>query len=235
MAEPLAEMDDASLNAIAAFQAAFFAVLREGATALRGPFTVCDDAPLSAPRRLQVYGNHHRISLADAIMATYAALEPLVGAPFLEAAARAYVQAQPPQQAWLSAYGGGFGEFLSGFLPAQSLPYLPDTARLIWALHHAACASDEGASLLASPYAVDAVLDACMAARGGDAQAAEAIAAGLVIEAPCYLLIRRDAAQRLLVRPLSAGEYTARMRMTAGQGGAREGEAEKKHNESGGM
>ncbi|MDX2095406.1 MAG: DNA-binding domain-containing protein [Alphaproteobacteria bacterium] len=219
MAEPLAEIDDASFAALAEFQAAFFAVLREDATHLRGAFTVRDDPPLSAQRRLQVHYHHHYISLTDALMATYAALEPLVGAEFLEGAARAYVQVQPPQQAWLSAYGDGFGAFLAGFPPAQSLPYLPDTARLIWALHHAACASDEGASLLASPYAVDEVLDACMAARGGDAQAAEAIAAGLVIEAPCCLLVCRDAAQRLLVRSLSAGEYAARMRMAAGHGG----------------
>ncbi len=47
-----------------------------------------------------------------------------------------------PQAAHLNVYGGEFGDFLAGFAPAQSLPYLPDVARLEWAVSCAANAPD---------------------------------------------------------------------------------------------
>jgi len=44
----------------------------------------------------------------------------------------------------LAEYGDGFADFLAGFAPAQSLPYLADVARLEWAInaaYHAPIAS----------------------------------------------------------------------------------------------
>ena len=56
--------------------------------------------------------------------------------------ARAYALAEPPRSPVLMDYGAGFADFIAGFAPAASLPYLPDVARIERAWREAYHAAD---------------------------------------------------------------------------------------------
>ncbi len=100
------------------------------------------DAAIAPGERLGIYRNTFVGSVVAALRITYPAVDSLVGENFFEGAARRFIAQQAPQAAHLNAYGGGFGDFLASFAPAASLPYLPDVARLEWAVSCAANAPD---------------------------------------------------------------------------------------------
>ena len=106
--------------------------------------------------RLNVYRNTFIGNLTTALRLACPAIHRLVGAPFFESAARLFIKEQPPQSAWLDEYGVGFAEFLTGFAPAASLPYLPGVARLEWAVNTALHAIDAAPLELSSFVAVAA-------------------------------------------------------------------------------
>lgn len=83
--------------------------------------------------RLSVYRNTTRASLTDVLATAFPVVQALVGTAFFAGMARAFIAASPPTRPQLSTYGDGFAEFIAGFPPAASLPYLPDVARLEWA------------------------------------------------------------------------------------------------------
>jgi hypothetical protein len=91
---------------------------------LTGP----DGAP--SPRRFAVYRNNVVAGLVDALRAAFPAVCRIVGAEFFRAMARAYVVHHPPGSPILLEYGAGFPEFVDGFEPAATLPYLGDVGRL---------------------------------------------------------------------------------------------------------
>ena len=97
---------------------------------------------LSAAERLDVYRNTFLSSLTAALRISYPAVHRLVGKEFFDGAAQCFIEAQPPQTAFLSAYGAGFADFLGQFPPAASLPYLADVGRLEWAVNVALHAED---------------------------------------------------------------------------------------------
>lgn len=99
-------------------------------------------AGLAPSERLAVYRNTCLLTLVRALRLGFPAIERLVGADFFEAAARAFIAAEPPRSSWLDDYGGGFAGFLERFAPATALPYLGDVARLEWAVSRALHASD---------------------------------------------------------------------------------------------
>ncbi len=76
------------------------------------------------------YGN-----LTDVLKMSYPAVVNLVGEQFFTAAAQRFIQAHPSRSGNLEEYGAEFADFLAAFTPAQSLPYLPDVARLEWCYH----------------------------------------------------------------------------------------------------
>lgn len=87
-------------------------------------------------------------------------LRQLVGEEFFAGLARAYGKAWPSQDPDLAGFGAHFADFLAGFDPATPYPYLPDVARLEWAIHRACLAPDVaplGLDALAtmSPEALD--------------------------------------------------------------------------------
>src|SRR5215472_14906193 len=84
----------------------------------------------AAAERLDVYRNTFTSVLVNALRLSYPAVHKLVGAEFFEGAARAFIPAHPPAGACLDDYGGAIPDFLAGFEPAASLPYLPEVARL---------------------------------------------------------------------------------------------------------
>lgn len=104
---------------------------------------VFEEKRIPLPDRLKVYRNNIVGSMSDVLLASFPVMESLVGKEFMEGMARSFVLAHPPKQGCLSLYGAGFDDFVAGFKPAQSLPYLPDVARLEIAMNQAYYAKDQ--------------------------------------------------------------------------------------------
>jgi hypothetical protein len=97
-------------------------------------------APLAAQPAFAVYRNTVMKGCINAIQGNFPAVNRLVGDEWMRAAAREYVQVQPPAEPSLLTYGQTFPAFLSTFAPANELPYLADVARLdrMWTEAHVA-------------------------------------------------------------------------------------------------
>jgi hypothetical protein len=119
----------------------------------------------ASPRRFSVYQNNVVVSLIGALEANFPAVCRIVGEEFFRAMARAYVIAEPPVSPILLDYGAGFPNFIAGFEPAATLPYLPDVARIerAWteAYHAREAAALEPAALAAVPP--DRAAEICLA------------------------------------------------------------------------
>jgi len=118
---------------------------------------------LAPTARLDIYRHHVLTTLTDALAATYPVVCRLVDERFFRYAADGYVRAHPPTGPCLFEYGGALAEFLAAFPPCRELVYLPDVARLEWAMNHALHAPDVSPAdgrLLAAvpPKAVAAVV-----------------------------------------------------------------------------
>jgi hypothetical protein len=93
-------------------------------------------------RRLAVYRNNMHHNLREALRGVYPVIEQLVGEAFFDGAASRYIDSHPSASGDLNVYGGAFPAFLQHFPPAAALAYLPDVARLEWALHECLHAAD---------------------------------------------------------------------------------------------
>ena len=100
---------------------------------------------LAPAARLRIYRNHVLVTLTDALEATYPVVCRLVDARFFRYAADRYIPAHPPAVPCLFEYGESFAGFLAAFGPCQHLEYLPDVARLEWAINRALHADDAAA------------------------------------------------------------------------------------------
>lgn len=107
----------------------------------------------NAAERLDVYRNTLAGTCVRALGLAFPTVSRLVGREFFEGAAQIFAQGHPPAAPDLNAYGIGFPEFLEGFAPCASLAYLPDVARLDWAVVRALNAPDM------QPLALDALAD----------------------------------------------------------------------------
>jgi hypothetical protein len=96
----------------------------------------------TAAERLNVYRNTFLMTLTNALRLSYPAVHRLVGAEFFDGAAHCFIEATPPQSAYLNIYGADFADFLAAFPPAATLSYLADVARLEWAVNCALHAPD---------------------------------------------------------------------------------------------
>ena len=99
-------------------------------------------AELNAERRVAVYRNHHRISLAAALAANFPTVVKVIGNDAFQALALSFLAIDPPREPSLAAYGAGFPAFLESDPRSQSLVYLGDVARVDWALNLAERADD---------------------------------------------------------------------------------------------
>jgi len=111
--------------------------------------------------RLALYRGNLTAGWERALGDAYPVLHQLVGEEFFAGLARAYGKAHPSQDPDLGAFGLHLAAFLEGFGPAAPYPYLPDVARLEWAVHRAYRAPERvplGAAALAGfgPEALDA-------------------------------------------------------------------------------
>lgn len=87
-------------------------------------------AALVAQPGFAVYRNTVLKGCIDALQANYPTVNSLVGHDWFRAAAQVFVQAHPPTDGLLMAYGLGFADFLAHFGPAATLPYLSAVAQL---------------------------------------------------------------------------------------------------------
>jgi len=90
---------------------------------------------LSPAQRIAIYRNAFHISLREALAATYPALEKLVGTECFADLANRFLRTTPPDQPVLAEYGGGFADYLANQPELADYPFLPDVARLEWAMN----------------------------------------------------------------------------------------------------
>ncbi len=103
-------------------------------------------SPESARERISIYRRAMFANYRSALAATYPVVKKLVGAPFFDGAVDAFARAHPSRSGDLNVYGSQFGAFLAGYPPAADLPYLPDVARLEWAIDETGRAADDAAA-----------------------------------------------------------------------------------------
>jgi hypothetical protein len=127
------------------------ALLERDASAIL-PHIVDDQIPAGA--RLQIYQNHVRITLTEALKASYPVVCRLVDERFFAYACSVYIAEHPPEGPCLFEYGDTLPEFLERFPPCRGLPWLGDVARFERAIN-AVLNADDAPSL--DPAALAAV------------------------------------------------------------------------------
>lgn len=182
--------------------------------------------------RFALYRGNLTATWEKTLAQAYPVLRALVGEEFFAGLAREYGRAHASDNADLNRYGGHFATFLADFPHVSDLPYLPDMARLEWALHRAHYAADApglGADafaalgpagletarprlhpacvLLASDWAILPLWQAHQE-EGGAAFPAE-------MRVPTYALVLR-AQWRAQALPLSAAAHAALALLAAG-------------------
>ena len=107
------------------------------------------------PGALAIYREQALAGWRHALAAAYPVVERLVGPAFFGEAADRHADAHPSASGDLHEYGREFARFLASYPFAASLPYLPDVARLEWAVHEAGFASDAPSFDIAALAAVE--------------------------------------------------------------------------------
>jgi len=102
--------------------------------------SVLDDEAASGAKA--VYRRNILENLHGALAAAYPVVRRLVGEAFFREAADRYARAHPSASGDLHRYGGELANFLATYAPARDLEYLPDVARLEWAVAQAYHAAD---------------------------------------------------------------------------------------------
>ena len=97
---------------------------------------------LSPAARLGVYRNNILGNYRKVLAATYPVAKRLVGVAFFDAASDQFVRAYPSRRGDVNRYGAEFADFLLSYPPARELAYLPDVARLEWAIDQGNIAAD---------------------------------------------------------------------------------------------
>lgn len=82
--------------------------------------------------RFDVHRNNVSHARIETLRSIFPVVQQLVGQEFFTALARAFIEHAPPTSPLLFRYGGDFADFVSGFPPASSVPYLCDIARIEW-------------------------------------------------------------------------------------------------------
>ena len=90
-----------------------------------------------AARRFELYRGNLSATWTKTLAAACPVLLALVGEEFFGGLAQAYGRAHPSDSGDLNRFGAHFAAFLQDFPHVAEYPYLPDMARLEWALHRA--------------------------------------------------------------------------------------------------
>ncbi len=131
------------------FQDSFKRLMLDHPSALKNPtadlVSIFDTGDIALHERLAVYRNNVVGALSDVVVKTFPLVEALVGEDFLRGMAREFVLTNPPHEGCLNAYGVGLDDFIRGFKPAGSVPYLADIATLELAINNAYYAAEDAA------------------------------------------------------------------------------------------
>jgi hypothetical protein len=190
------------------------------------------DDGLPGAARLAIYRHHVFTTLTAVLAAAFPVVQRLVDPRFFGYAADRYIRVAPPAGPCLHEYGESFPAFLGDFPPSRTLPYLPDVARLEWAMHRALHAPDGAAlgaaalrsvpperaseliltldpsvSLLASPWPVDRIWRANQLAAGDAAVDLGAGASALEV---------RRLGEDVVFRSLGRGAFAFRLGLQEG-------------------
>ena len=95
-----------------------------------------------ADRRLAIYRGNMVAAADKALSAAYPVIRQVVGGEFFHGLAREHQRVTPSASGDLNDFGAAFDVFLARFEHVQSMPWLPDLARLEWAAHRAYGAAD---------------------------------------------------------------------------------------------
>jgi uncharacterized protein len=124
-----------------ALQADFAAALRDRDRVADAGRWLAGDAP-AVERRLAIYRANMVAAADKALSSACPVIRQAVGEEFFHGLAREYQRATPSTSGDLTDFGSTFSEFLASFEHTQSMPWLPDLARLEWAVHRACGAAD---------------------------------------------------------------------------------------------
>lgn len=111
--------------------------LPTGMAALPGP-----RAQAQALSGLRAYRANGLAVAHRALMAAYPSVAAMIGEEAMQVLARDLWWHAPPTLGDLARWGGGLAEWLASFEPLAAYPWLPDCARLDWAVHCAATLAD---------------------------------------------------------------------------------------------
>lgn len=182
-----------------------------------------------------IYRNTIHWTLTRALRLSYPAAHKLVGAEFFEGAVKEFLLRHWPQSACLEDFGNDFCQFLDTFGPAGDLTYLPDVARLEWAVHQTLQAprarklsleplleleEDQCAAVCFTAHpslrliAVGTPADAIW--RAVLEQDDQALASIEVTRTPRYLLVQRDPDGGAEVSALAEGEWKFLQALSSG-------------------
>lgn len=129
------------MRELLAFQTDFAEALREGRRTPAMERWLAGSGDTVAGR-MAIYRANMVASAEKALASAYPVIRQVVGDDFFHGLAREYQRGTPSTSGDLTAFGATFGAFLAAFEHTQSLPYLPDLARLEWAVHLAYGAAD---------------------------------------------------------------------------------------------
>jgi hypothetical protein len=189
---------------------------------------------IAAEARLAIYRHHVSATLTDTLRETYPVVRRLVGDGFFAYAVDRFITVAPPSSPCLFEYGEALPAFLASFEACRTLVYLPDVARLEWAMSRAAHADDAppldtralagmpaderarlrltfhpSVALVDSPWPIDAIWRANRS--GADPDQTVALDAG-----GARLEVRR-ADDDVVFRKLDAGDYALRRGLHEGR------------------
>ena len=129
------------MTRLLALQTDFAAALRDRSRVVDAGGWLAGDAP-AVERRMAIYRANMVAAADKALSSAYPVIRQAVGEEFFHGLARAYQRATPSTSGDLTDFGSTFPAFLASFEHTQSLPYLPDLARLEWAAHRAYGSAD---------------------------------------------------------------------------------------------
>lgn len=147
-----------------------------------------------AAERIAIYRRAVFANYRNALRATYPAVARTVGPALFDDVADAFVRAHPSRCGDLNVYGAELGDFLARHPCVATWPFLPDLARLEWAIDEAGRAAD----VVRDPSTVLATLAAMEPAR--------LPAVRLTLHPSCRIVVSRHAVLRRWRRTQSADE-----------------------------